>query len=186
VWLNEPAPRLFDFESTALAHGWVRLRPFTWDAPAAELRRIHRLVATLGEVFPGRKAWRAFPTAEAIAAAGERYLAQEVRLGYRSRYLWQLAADVAESRLELQTLEDPQMPLQALRQNLLRITGIGSYAAATLLMSLGRYGELAIDSQMRAFVAKKYFQGQAVSVAQVRETYAAWGKWQYLAYWFDP
>jgi 3-methyladenine DNA glycosylase/8-oxoguanine DNA glycosylase len=294
IWLDEPAPRPFDFEATALAHGWVRLRPFTWYAPAAELRRIHRLssgkvvhlrlgsdgtldaptvrvkvetvqtlkggeraeirrvvrrmlrldedlgefyercgdlktwalglrpgagrllrcptlfedivytlcttnttwagtirmvdrlVAMLGEAFPGRKAWQAFPTAEAIAAVGERYLAQEVRLGYRSRYLWLLAADVAEGRLELQTLEDPEMPIQALRQALLRITGIGSYAAATLLMILGRYEELAIDSQMRDFVAKKYFQGQAVSVAQIRETYAAWGKWQYLAYWFDP
>ena len=53
-------------------------------------------------------------------------------------------------------------------------------------MIMGRYEHLAIDSQMRAFVAKKYFQGQPVSMAQIRATYAPWGKWQYLAYWFDP
>jgi 3-methyladenine DNA glycosylase/8-oxoguanine DNA glycosylase len=294
VSLDEPAPRLFDFESTARAHGWVRLRPFAWHAPTAELRRIHRLtggnvvrlrvgdggttddprvrvdveavralrplekaevrrivrrmlrldedlgefyelcgamrdwplgilpgagrllrcptlfedimytlcttnttwagtirmvdrlVAMLGERFPGQAAWRAFPTAEAIAAAGEARLAEEVRLGYRSRYLWQLAVDVAEGHVDLASLEDPNIPAPELRQALLRLPGIGSYAAATLLMIMGRYEHLAIDSQMRAFVAKKYFQGQPVSMAQIRATYAPWGKWQYLAYWFDP
>jgi 3-methyladenine DNA glycosylase/8-oxoguanine DNA glycosylase len=294
ISLNELAPRLFDFESTARAHGWVRLRPFEWHAPTAELRRIHRLmsgkvvrlrlshggttaeplvrikvetvhalnprekaeirqvarrmlrldeefgefyalcgemkdwclgippgagrllrcptlfedivytlcttnttwagtirmvdclVAMLGEEFPGQEAWRAFPTAEAIAAAGETYLAQEVRLGYRSRYLWQLAVDVAAGHLDLQSLEDPSLPIQELLRILLQIKGIGGYAAATLLMLVGRYEHLAIDSQMRAFVAKKYFQGQPVSVAQIRATYAPWGRWQYLAYWFDP
>lgn len=294
VSLAEPAPRLFDFESTARAHGWVRLRPFTWHVPTAELHRIHRLasgkvvrlclgsggttddplirvkvetvraltprekveirqivrrmlrldedlgefyalcgaikgwtlglqpgagrllrcptlfedmvytlcttnttwagtirmvdrlVATLGEEFPGQAAWRAFPTAEAIAAVGETCLATEVRLGYRSRYLYQLATEVAEGRLCLQALEDPGIPAHELRQTLLQIQGIGSYAAATLLMILGRYEHLAIDSQMRDFVAKKYFQGQPVSVAQIRATYAPWGRWQYLAYWFDP
>jgi 3-methyladenine DNA glycosylase/8-oxoguanine DNA glycosylase len=294
ICLDEPAPRPFDFESTARAHGWVRLSPFAWHAPTAELHRIHRLasgkvvrlrlanggtmdnpvvrikvetlgalspsenaeirravrrmlrldedlsgfyelcdamrewslgippgagrllrcptlfedivytlcttnttwagtirmvdclVATLGETFPGQQAWRAFPTVEAIAAAGENCLAKEVRLGYRSRYLWQLAVEVAEGHLDLASLEDPSIPVPELRRTLLRIKGIGSYAAATLLMLVGRYEHLAIDSQMRAFVAKKYFQGQPVSLAQIRATYAPWGRWQYLAYWFDP
>ncbi|MBI1879301.1 MAG: hypothetical protein HYR94_13975, partial [Chloroflexi bacterium] len=44
---------------------------------------------------------------------------------------------------------------------------------------------LAIDSELRAHVSKKYYQGQPVTEAQMREIYAPWGKWQYLAYWFD-
>ncbi|HXH11587.1 MAG TPA: hypothetical protein VNP04_17700 [Alphaproteobacteria bacterium] len=290
---EEPAPELFDLAATALAHGWVRLRPFEWHAPTAELRRIHRLrrgcvvrlrlraagtaeapivrikverpgpllareeaevrqvvrrmlrldedltewyqlyqqmpgwsvrlppgtgrllrcptlfedivytlcttnttwagtlrmvdqlVATLGEAFPGQAEWRAFPTPEAIAAAGPRFLENAVRLGYRSGYVWELAAAVAEGRRDLQALEDPTLPTKELRRALLSIKGVGSYAAATLLMILGRYEELAIDTEMRAFVAKKYFQGQRASQAQIRTIYAPWGRWQYLAYWFD-
>src|SRR5690606_5323683 len=127
----------------------------------------------------------AFPTPGAIATAGPRFLEQEVRLGYRSDYLWELATAVAEGRRDLQAFEDPTLPTKELRRALLDIKGIGSYAAATLLMLLGRYEELAIDTEMRAFVAKKYFHGQRVSEAQIRVIYAPWGRWQYLAYWFD-
>jgi 3-methyladenine DNA glycosylase/8-oxoguanine DNA glycosylase len=290
---EEQAPPLFDFGATVQAHGWVRLRPFEWQAPTKELRRIHRLqsgsvvrlrlcgggsadplrvhikvesdqplsapetteirwavrrmlrldeelsefyqlyqqmpgwslrlpvgggrllrcptlfedmvytlcttnttwsgtirmvdrlVATFGDAFPGHQEWRPFPTPEVVAVAGEKLLVEEVRLGYRSHYLWQLATQVAEGRLDFHTLEDPALPTKDLRRALLGIKGVGSYAAATLLMILGRYDELAVDTQMHAFVAQKYFAGQRVSEAQIRALYAPWGRWQYLAYWFD-
>lgn len=291
--LEERAPRPFDFESSARAHGWVALRPFAWEAATTELCRVHRLqsgkvvrlrmqgngtprtprvrvtvesrtplttdeqtdirravrrvlrldedlrefyqlrsrlngwslrlrpgggrllrcpdlfedivyticttnitwpgtirivdrlVAGLGESFPGRDDWRAFPTPEAIAAAGQDFLKEEARLGYRSVYVWELAASLVEGRLDLSGFEDPERPIEEVRRALRRIKGIGSYAAATLLMILGRYEELAIDTEIRAFVSKKYFQGRPVTDAQIRSVYAPWGRWQYLAYWFD-
>lgn len=154
----------------------------TW---SGTIRMVDRLVTTLGEVFPGQDEWRAFPTAEAVALAGKRFLAEEVRLGYRSHYLWQLATEVADGHINLQGFEDPALPTKELHRALLGIKGVGSYAAATLLMILGRYEELAIDTEMHAFVAKKYFQGRRASEAQIRAIYAPWGRWQYLAYWFD-
>ncbi len=154
----------------------------TW---AGTIRMVDRLVATLGEAFAGQDEWRAFPTPEAVATAGPQFLEKVVRLGYRSGYLWELAPAVAEGRRDLQALEDPSLPTKELRRALLGIKGVGSYAAATLLMILGRYEELAIDTEMRAFVAKKYFQGQRASEAQICAIYAPWGRWQYLAYWFD-
>jgi 3-methyladenine DNA glycosylase/8-oxoguanine DNA glycosylase len=154
----------------------------TW---SGTLRMVDRLVATLGEAFPGQEEWRAFPTPEAIATAGLQFLENAARLGYRSGYVWELATAVAAGRRDLQALEDPTLPTKELRRALLGIKGVGSYAAAMLLMILGRYEELAIDTEMRAFVAKKYFQGQRASEAQIRAIYAPWGRWQYLAYWFD-
>jgi hypothetical protein len=53
------------------------------------------------------------------------------------------------------------------------------------MMILGRYQHLAVDSEMRAFVSKKYFQSEPVTEAQIRAIYAPWERWQYLAYWFD-
>ncbi len=148
-------------------------------------RMVDRLVAGLGELFPGREEWRAFPTPAAIAAAGPEFLRQEAGLGYRSSYLWELAAAVAEGRLDLAWFEDPAHSTEALHQALRQVKGIGPYAAATLLMILGRYEHLAIDTELRAFVARKYNGGQPAGEAAIRAIYAPWGRWQYLAYWFD-
>jgi hypothetical protein len=38
---------------------------------------------------------------------------------------------------------------------------------------------------MRAFVSRKYFEGHPPTDAQIRAIYEPWGRWQYLAYWFD-
>ncbi|MCM8749270.1 hypothetical protein NET02_08940 [Thermomicrobiaceae bacterium CFH 74404] len=148
-------------------------------------RMVERLVATLGEPFPGRDDWRAFPTPQAIAAAGPDRLRQEARLGYRSAYLWQLALDVVEGRLDLGALEDPGLSTEELYRALRRIKGVGDYAASTLLMLLGHYDFIGIDSEAKAFVSRKYFQGQPVGEAQVRAIYEPWGRWRYLALWFD-
>lgn len=148
-------------------------------------RLVERLTTLLGAPFPGNEAWRAFPSPAAIAAAGPEMLRQEVRLGYRNGYIWELARDVAEGRLDLSTLEDPTLPTPELLRRLRQIKGIGPYAAATLLMILGRYEHLAIDTELVSHVSKKYFGGQPAREAEIRAIYAPWGKWQYLAYWFD-
>jgi 3-methyladenine DNA glycosylase/8-oxoguanine DNA glycosylase len=149
-------------------------------------RLVERLTSLLGEPFPGREEWRAFPTPTAIAVAGPQFLKEEIRLGYRSAYIWEIASAVAEGRLDLSALEDPTQPTETLLRMLRQIKGVGPYAAATLLMILGRYEYLAIDTELHAHVSKKYFQGQPATEAQIRALYAPWGKWQYLAYWFDP
>lgn len=154
----------------------------TW---SGTIRMVDRLAARLGQPFPGQEAWRAFPTPAAIAAAGPEFLKAEIGLGYRSPYLWELAAAVAEGRLELAPFERPDYPAPELYRALRRIKGVGDYAAATLLMLLGRYEQLAIDSEMRAFVSRKYLAGQPPTDAQIKAIYQPWGRWQYLAYWFD-
>ena len=143
----------------------------TW---SGTIRMVDRLVTRLGEPLPGQSEQRAFPPPAAIAG-----------LGYRSSYVWELAAAVAEERLDLSTLEDPACPTEMLQQELRQLKGVGPYATATILMLLGRYEHLAIDTELRTFVAKKYFDGQPPGEEQIRAIYAPWGRWQYLAYWFD-
>lgn len=149
------------------------------------IRMVERLVAKLGNPFPGVPGRRAFPTADAIAQAGPEFLKQETGLGYRSAYVWELAAAVVEGRLDLTTFESPDYPTDELHRALCQIKGVGDYAAATILMLLGRYEHLAVDSELRAFVTKKYFAGQTPSLAELRAIYEPWGRWKYLAYWFD-
>ena len=59
--------------------------------------------------------------------------------------------------LDLDTFRQPDLPTPDLRTQLLRIKGIGPYAAATLLTLLGHFDHLAVDSWTRKLVIPRYF-----------------------------
>jgi 3-methyladenine DNA glycosylase/8-oxoguanine DNA glycosylase len=149
------------------------------------VRMVAELVNAFGEPYAGDATRRAFPVPAAIAAATLDSFNASVRLGYRGAYVHMLAQQVASGELELETLRDADIPTPELKKELLAIKGVGNYAAATLLMLMGRYDELAIDTEFRAFVAKKYFSGSYPSDQEAQAIYADWGRWKYLAYWFD-
>ena len=160
-------------------------------------RMLHELVAEFGEPFPGGasiassgqppgdRTLRAFPTPEAIALVSEKAFLKRVNMGYRGPYVHRLARQVASGDLDLERLLDPAIPTAEVNAQLRSIKGVGNYAAATLLMLLGRYDELAVDTVFREFVSKKYFAGETPPDADARKIYAKWGRWKYLAFWFD-
>jgi 3-methyladenine DNA glycosylase/8-oxoguanine DNA glycosylase len=71
------------------------------------------------------------------------------KTGYRGAYLRTLAADVAEGRLDLEALDDPELPDDEAAERLLALPGVGPYACAHVMMLLGRYGRLVLDSWTR-------------------------------------
>ena len=146
---------------------------------------VKRLVQTCGEPYPADPARRAFPTPAAIAAADPATFAAAVRLGYRTEYVHTLAQRVASGELDLEALRDTSIATRDLKKKLLAIKGVGNYAAATLLTLLGRYDDLPVDSVFREFVAQEYFAEQQPTDKEAQAVYADWGKWKYLAYWFD-
>ncbi len=125
-----------------------------------------------------------FPTPAAIAAAEGRTL-DAARLGYRAPYIRELAERVATGDLDLEEFCATEPSTEEIRRSLLDIRGVGPYAAATLLMLLGRYDHLAVDTVYRAFVSERYFAGRRPSGREAEDVYAEWGRWKYLAYWFD-
>lgn len=153
-------------------------------------RMVRELVEACGDPLPGAvpvstATRRAFPTADAIAATDPEAFAGRVGLGYRAPYVHELATRVASGALELEALADADLPTADLERELLAIRGVGAYAAGTLLMLLGRYDRLAVDSVFRSFVAERYFDGEVPSEEIARAVYEDWGRWRYLAYWFD-
>ena len=128
---------------------------------------------------------KAFPTPEAIAAENPDVFAESVRLGYRAPFVHELAVGVASGELDLEAFMDSDLPTPELKKELLTVKGVGAYAAASLLMILGRYDELAVDTVFRQFVREKYFDGNRPTDAEARAIYKDWGQWKYLAYWFD-
>jgi 3-methyladenine DNA glycosylase/8-oxoguanine DNA glycosylase len=148
-------------------------------------RMVADLVTVCGQSHPDNQALRAFPTPDAIAALPLEQFATGVNLGYRAPYVHILATHISRGDLDAGIFSDPELSTAELKKELLAIKGVGPYAATNLLMLLGRYDELAVDTVFREFVGRKYFSGNRPSDKDAMGIYEDWGRWKYLAYWFD-
>jgi 3-methyladenine DNA glycosylase/8-oxoguanine DNA glycosylase len=124
-------------------------------------RIVAGLVNEFAEPLPTAPDRKAFPTAETIAATHPDELAGRVRMGYRAPYVHEIATRIAAGELNLASLQDPELPTIEIKQRLTALKGVGPYAAASLMMLLGRYDDLPVDSVYRDFVRKRFSQTQA-------------------------
>jgi 3-methyladenine DNA glycosylase/8-oxoguanine DNA glycosylase len=116
---------------------------------SATVRMVSALVGELGTAAAGARDRRAFPAPATVADAGDAFFRDVARAGYRGPYLRALADDVASGRLDLEALNDSALPDQEVADRLLQIAGVGPYATAHMMMLLGRYRQLVLDSWTR-------------------------------------
>jgi N-glycosylase/DNA lyase len=116
---------------------------------SATVRMVSALVGELGAPAAGARERSAFPAPATVADAGDAFFRDVARAGYRGPYLRALADDVASGRLDLEALRDPALPDQEVADRLLQIAGVGPYAMAHMMMLLGRYQRLILDSWTR-------------------------------------
>ena len=126
----------------------------------------------------------AFPVPKSIAQADVGTLRQEARLGYRAPYVLELARHIDSGALDLEALKTTELPTDELRKRLRAIKGVGPYAVANLLMLLGHYDAIPIDSWALTLVSKEWHGGAAIGPAEVEAAFARWGQFKGLAYWF--
>jgi 3-methyladenine DNA glycosylase/8-oxoguanine DNA glycosylase len=146
---------------------------------AATKKMVTALVTNLGREAPGGR--RAFPTPEAMAAADEAFYKDVVRAGYRAPYFRALATDVAEGRLDLEELLDPELPVDEVAARLLALPGVGPYATAQMMMLLGRYSRLILDSWSRPKYAK--LNGRKATDKTIERRFRRYGEFAGLAFW---
>src|SRR5215831_5319993 len=140
------------------------------------------LVDNLGVEAPGGA--HAFPTPEAMADADIALYGDVIRAGYRGPYLKTLATDVAEGRIDLEELNDPELPDEEIAARLLALPGVGPYAAAhVMLTSLGRYSRLVLDSWTRPTYAKLAGARGALKDVTIERRFKRYGDWAGLAFW---
>lgn len=148
------------------------------------LRMCRELTARYGDPLPCEPELHAFPTPERLVQVNEPTLREECRMGYRAPYVNELTQRVVSGELNLESLKTSNLPTLELRKELLSIKGVGGYAAANLLMLLGRYDYVPVDSWALKVVSTEFFGGEKVTPKQVLSTFERWGKWQGLVYWF--
>jgi len=158
----------------------------TWSATE---RMVGALVEHQGEAAPGAPPagthGRAFPTPRAMAEAGEPFYRDVARAGYRGAYLLSLARSVAQDEVDIEALgratveeiSDGEVEAQ-----LLALPGVGPYAAAHIMMMLGRYSRLILDSWSRPKYARLTGGRQRTDKAIVRR-FRRYGSYAGLAFW---
>ena len=146
---------------------------------SATERMVGALVGKLG--VAARNGRRAFPTPEAMAAADEAFYKDVVRAGYRGPYFRTLAADVAEGRLDLEALNDPELPDEEVAARLLALPGVGPYATAHMMMLLGRYSRLILDSWTRPKYAR--LNGRKAGDKTIERRFRRYRAYAGLAFW---
>ena len=153
-------------------------------------RMVNALVEHLGEKAPNAPLdgpyGRAFPTPQAMADAPETFYKKVAGAGYRGPYLRQLARDVAGHRIDLERLasispddlsdDDMDRELQAL-------PGVGPYAAAHIMLMLGRYDRLILDSWTRPKYARLTGRKRPVSDRTMIRRFQPYGRYAGLAFW---
>lgn len=127
---------------------------------------------------------RAFPTPEAIAASTPETLKEKIRVGYRAPAIHQLAARIASGAFGLEALKTSELPTLELRKELLKINGVGPYAAANLLLILGRSDFIPVDSWALKLVSHEWNRGKPVTGKEVEKRFEKWGEFKGLAFWF--
>ena len=148
-------------------------------------RMVAEIVHAFGSPHPLDPELKAFPKPEAIATLAFEDFRNQTRLGYRAPFIHQLAVDFCAGGDAFEKLRDAGRSTPEIRKELLAIKGIGSYAAASVLMLLGRYDEIPVDSVFQQLMRAKYFKENDFDLKKALAIYQAWGQWKYLAYWFD-
>jgi 3-methyladenine DNA glycosylase/8-oxoguanine DNA glycosylase len=187
-WVARGAGRMI--RSPTVFEEIVRIVCTTNCSWALTTKMITALVEHLGDRAPGAPAtgWRgrAFPSAEAMAAAPPRFYRDVVRAGYRGPYLKALARSEATGALDLEGLaraSPEEMSDDDIEAALLALPGVGPYAAAHIMLLLGRYSRLILDSWTRPTYARLSGRKSAVADTAILRRFRRYGRYAGLAFW---
>lgn len=159
---------------------------------SATERMVGALVGRLGEPAPGAPpggvAGRTFPTPEVMASAGDHFYAGVARAGYRGAYLREIARRVAAGDVDLERLlgaDRTDLPDEEVERRLLELPGVGPYAAAHVMLLLGRHSRLVLDSWTRPKYARLVgkAEGRLVADRTIARRFRRYREHAGLAFW---
>ncbi len=140
---------------------WAFIEPLvTQNTSITHINRMERLLKT--NYGNGRTL-----NVQALARASEEELKRKCRLGYRAKYVLQMARLLATG--ELVPEEFKAMRTQEARQELVKLPGIGPKVADLILLyGLGKPDAFPMDVWLKRALQREYFSGKPVSEAKLR------------------
>ncbi|HYZ46438.1 MAG TPA: Fe-S cluster assembly protein HesB, partial [Actinomycetota bacterium] len=186
-WVTEGAGRMV--RSPTVFEDVVKTVCTTNCSWALTEKMVGALVEHLGERAAGAPATgtegRAFPTPEAMAKAGIDFYREVVRAGYRGPYLQALARSVYSGEVDLEELAEApvdEIPDDEVERRLLALPGVGPYAAAHVMMIIGRPSRIILDSWTRPTYARSVGK-RKVSDGAIARRFRRYGRFAGLAFW---
>ena len=190
AWAAQGAGRIL--RSPSVFEDVVKTVCTTNCAWSATERMVGAIVAGLGDTAPGAPAsgpaGHGFPTPAMMAGAGEAFYRDVARAGYRGPHLLRIARDVAAGELDLEALlptaPDP-LDDDEVAGRLLALPGVGPYAAAHVMMLLGRHSRLILDSWTRPKYARVMGKpaGRLVADKTILRRFGRYRTYAGLAFW---
>lgn len=153
----------------------------TWPSTVTMNRRLCEVVGRGG----------AFPSAGRLARARPATLRARCRVGYRDARIIELArlfsSKPSRGGVDVEWMENPATPDDAIHDALLELPGIGPYAAANIMQLLGRYHRLPLDTEsVRHGRTLLGYKGSPAKVMKhVHKHYAPFGAHAFRSYWFE-
>jgi 3-methyladenine DNA glycosylase/8-oxoguanine DNA glycosylase len=153
----------------------------------ATVRMVDALVSSLGEPAVGGVGplTNAFPTPAAMAAAPASFYRGVVRAGYRGPYMIELARRVDAGEVDLDAMAASTAEDRTdddIERELLALPGVGPYAAAHVMMTMGRNSRLILDSWTRPTYARLIGRKHVADATIVRR-FRRYGPHAGLAFW---
>lgn len=129
----------------------------------------------------------AFPSARRLSRARPGTLRARCRVGYRDVRLVELARLFVRGEIGEAQLEDPLRSDDELHDLLLKLPGVGPYAAANIMQLLGRYGRLPLDTESvrHGRTVLGYGGSDAEVMRAVRRHFEPFGDQAFRSYWFE-
>jgi len=122
-----------------------------------------------------------FPTPELVLKYSARTLAARAPLGYRAETVRTIAKLTADGKLPLDEWAGCG-DWEHVRSALAAIRGVGPYSVNHMLVLLGWYGNIPVDSEVLKYLRETHFDGQAVAAGQAVQPYGRYGQYRFLAY----
>jgi N-glycosylase/DNA lyase len=149
---------------------------------------VNAMVTHLGERAVGGDGalTNAFPTPAAMEAKPESFYRTVVRAGYRAPRFVELSRAVTSGDVDLERLGNAgrhELSDDDVEQELLALPGVGPYAAAHIMMTLGRSSRLILDSWTRPKYARLKGRNRPIADRTIERRFRRYGEHAGLAFW---
>ncbi|KAF5779316.1 putative DNA glycosylase [Helianthus annuus] len=111
----------------------------------------------------------------------------ERTLGYRCDVIFDLATDVVSGRVDLDRWDNSITDGDELYKELIHRKGIGNFVASNILMCIGFYQRVPLDSETTRHIKQvhHHYGVNKVTDEMVKDIYDKYAPFQTLAYWFE-
>ncbi len=137
----------------------------------------------------------AFPTPEEIYAVGPDFLKEHCRVGYRGKYIWNLAESIVKGQLDLAidlgstSSGECLKSREDVQKELLKLSGIGPFAANNILQLMGYFDSHPYDTETVRLWKEEFGAPESATKTEVfkmaKAHYSVYAPYEFTAYWYD-